>query len=78
VGVANRIRSSARLGCLLVPLKQRLVNVVDPFLLFLVLGHFLRSYDTCQLVDLIGFLRLFIAEDLLESCHGVLHLLYLS
>ena len=46
---------------------------VDSLLFLLMLGHFLRSDDTVELIDLVDVCRLFVVKVLVEGGHGVLH-----
>ena len=48
---------------------------VDPLLLLLVLGDFLRADYTVELIDFIGMLGLLVVQMLVEGRHSVLHVL---
>ena len=56
-------------------LEQRFMDRVDPLLLLLVLGDFLRAYYTVELIDFIGMLGLLVVQMLVEGRHSVLHVL---
>ena len=45
---------------------------MDPFLLLLVLRHFLGPYNARELLDLVYMRRLFIIQVLIECCNGML------
>jgi len=47
---------------------------MDPLLLFLVLSHFFRSDNACELIDILRFRGLLVAQVMLECSDCVLHL----
>ena len=46
--------------------------MMDPFLLLLVLRHFLGPYNACELLNLVDVRWLFIIQVLVECCNGML------